>query len=137
MDQPEHKEQDVIGVWHLETFVTVFEDGSTLHPYGARPEGRLVYTASGFMSAHLWDPERHRPGAPDGTDAPYFSYCGDWVVEGDIVRHHVHAATHPGWTGVERLRTMRWHDELLELTAEGVAFAGKRGRGVLIWRNEG
>lgn len=124
---------NITGTWQLRSFVTEFEDGSTLLPYGKTPRGWITYTPGGFMSAHLWNPDTHVKGKPPGEDPAYFSYCGDWVIEGSTVRHSVHAATEPSWTGQDKFRTMRWHDRLLELTAENVVFARKTGRGILIW----
>ena len=124
----------LIGAWQLESFVTEFADGSTLLPYGPRAQGRILYTADGMMAAHLWDPDRHRDGAAQGPDPAYFSYCGEWFVEGDIVRHRVLAATFPDWTGQDQLRTMACDGDRLTLTAQGVVFGGKTGRGVLVWR---
>lgn len=124
----------IIGTWELKSFVTRFEDGTCHLPYGENPEGRITYTKDGFMSAHLWNPDKHTEGAEPSDDPNYFSYCGDWFIEDDRVRHRVHAATHPSWTGEDRFRTMKHDGKHLELTAENVIFEGKNGRGVLIWR---
>ena len=126
-------EASIIGTWVLKSFIVEFDDGSEHFPYGERPEGRIAYSSDGFMSAHLWNPDLHVDKARSGDDPNYFSYCGDWSIEGSVVKHHVHAATEPSWTGRDKLRTIRAHGSQLELTAEGVVFAGKRGRGVLVW----
>ncbi len=123
----------IVGVWLLYSFHAELEDGTRLLPYGQTPGGRIVYTTDGFMSAHLWHPEFHVKGMPAGREPSYFSYCGDWSIYGDTVRHRVHAATEPSWTGKHRLRTMVFRDDRLELTAEKVVFDGKSGRGVLVW----
>lgn len=124
----------IIGTWVLKSFVTEFDDGSTLLPYGDNPQGRIVYSSDGFMSAHLWNPDRHVEGTHSSEDPSYFSYCGDWSIEGAVVRHRVHAATEASWAGQDKLRTMAPIGELLELTAEGVFFGGKKGRGILVWQ---
>lgn len=123
----------IVGTWVLRSFVTEFDDGSVHLPYGEKPGGRIVYTRDGFMSAHLWNPSTHVKGANHDNDPSYFSYCGDWSIEENIVRHRVHAATEASWTGQDKLRTIAPHAELLELTAESVIFDGKHGRGVLVW----
>lgn len=122
-----------VGTWVLKSFVTEFHDGSILLPYGENPQGRIVYTEDGFMSAHLWNPDTHVEGTNSCEDPSYFSYCGDWSIEGAVVRHHVHAATEASWAGQDKLRTMTPIGELLELTAEAVVFGGKHGRGKLVW----
>ena len=125
----------LLGTWHLVSFITQFEDGSTLLPYGAAAEGRIHYAQDGFMTAHLWDPDRHVADAGgDRNDPAYFSYCGTYRVEGDQVMHTVAAATSKSWTGTDRLRTMAFKGDDIELIAEGVVFEGKSGRGILRWR---
>ncbi|NOD48881.1 MULTISPECIES: lipocalin-like domain-containing protein [Ruegeria] len=123
----------IIGTWVLKSFVAEFDDGSTLQPYGDNPQGRIVYAGDGFMSAHLWNPDTHVEGTNSRDYPSYFSYCGDWSIEGEVVRHRVHASTEASWAGQDKLRTMASIGELLELTAEEVVFGGKEGRGILVW----
>ncbi len=123
----------IVGTWMLQSFITRLDDGSKHLPYGDKPEGRIVYTPDGFMSAHLWNPESHIEGANQNADPHYFSYCGDWTIEGMMVRHRVHAATEASWTGQDKLRTLKSTGNLLELTAQQVFFRGKYGLGVLVW----
>jgi hypothetical protein len=131
MTDPKH----LWGTWELVSFITQFEDGSTMLPYGDNAEGRIHYSEGGFMTAHLWDPDRHVAGALGARNDPaYFSYCGTFRVEGDQVIHTVAAATASSWTGKDRLRTMEMKGDDIELIAEGVVFEGKVGRGVLRWR---
>ncbi|CUH42251.1 hypothetical protein RUM4293_01139 [Ruegeria atlantica] len=104
------------------SFVTEFDDGSTLLPYGDNPQGRIVYAGDGFMSAHLWNPDTHVEGTNSRDDPSYFSNCGEWSIEGTFVRHRVHAATDASWAGQDKLRTMTTVGEFLELTAEEVVF---------------
>ncbi len=129
MDQNEK----LIGAWRLEQFVTLFEDGSRLEPYGPNAQGRIIYSADGMMAAHLWNPDRHLDEAEPSGDPAYFSYCGTWSISDGIVCHDVHAATLPSWTGQKRLRSMAWRGKALELVAENVVFENKTGRGVLLW----
>ena len=124
----------ITGTWELKSFIVQFDDGSQYLPYGSAPQGRISYAEDGFMTAHLWNPDLHVDGAAPADDPTYFSYCGDWSVDGDIVRHRVHAATHPSWTARDKLRSIAMRGTQMELTAENVDFAGKRGRGILIWQ---
>lgn len=129
--------KDIIGVWKLLTFVAILDDGSEVLPMGPNPGGRLVYTSDGFMSAHLWNSDTHVADAPNHADRKYFSYCGDWTLEGDKVCHHVHVATEPSWAGSDKLRTLVLRGDRIELNAERVIFRDKAGRGFLQWERLG
>jgi hypothetical protein len=59
----------VIGTWVLKSFVTEIDDGSILLPYGDNPQGRIVYTDDGFMSAHLWNHNTHVEGTNSRDDS--------------------------------------------------------------------
>lgn len=125
---------DLIGTWEMVSFVTTFEDGTTHLSYGTTPQGQITYTADGYMSAHLWDPDRHKPNQDVGSDPAYFSYCGRWKVEGSRVCHSVIAATAPAWAGTDVFRQIIPRDDQIELVAEGVVFGGKIGVSSILWR---
>lgn len=124
---------NLIGTWEMTSFVTTFDDGTTQLSYGPNAAGRICYGADGFMSAHLWDPDRHRPGLPVTGDAPYFSYCGTWRVEGDTVHHAVIASSRPAWAGTTVTRRIVPAGDEVELIAD-VTFSGKSGQAVIRWR---
>jgi len=79
--------------------------------------GYLIYTADGYMSAEIMDPDRQQSdpnfplemaalqSLPDEDRAraytTYLSYCGTYTVEGNRVTHHVKAGLIPSWTGSE------------------------------------
>jgi hypothetical protein len=125
--------KDIIGIWELRTFVAVLEDGAEVLPMGPNPGGRLVYTSDGFMSAHLWNPDIHLTDVRNNAERSYFSYCGDWTLKGDQVCHHVHVATEPAWTGIDKIRTLVLQDDGIQLNAEKVFYRGETGQGVLQW----
>ncbi len=128
--------KSLLGTWYLRSMTTEFDDGTLILPYGARAMGRIHYADDGFMAAHLWDPGRHVKGPKDtNPDPAYFSYTGVYRIEGNQVIHTVVAATPASWTGVDKLRTIKWVGEDVELTAD-VIFEGKLGRGVLRWGRE-
>ena len=103
------------GVWQLT--MASYERAGTGEPvpshYGDDPVGVLHYTPGGRMSAlimrtglPLLGPDHLK--ADDGDKARAFSgviaYAGRYVVEGDVVVHHVLAATIPDWVGTEQRR---------------------------------
>ena len=121
----------LVGTWALERFTLALPDGSILEPLGSAPVGRLVYTASGFMSAHLMPGDGAAPVATLG-------YCGRWRVDGDRVLHEVEISSRPGMTGTTQVRPMALEGDRLTLTSERArAGAGEdvpTGVGTLRWR---
>ncbi len=128
-------EAKLVGTWALERFTLELPDGSRIEPLGTAPMGRLVYTAGGFMSAHLMPGD----GVADGA-APVatLGYCGRWRVEGDRVLHAVEISSRPGMTGTTQVRPMAIEGDRLVLTSERArGGAGKDapiGVGTLRWR---
>ncbi len=92
--------------------------------HGTDVVGYLIYSADGYMSAEIMDPDRQQsdPNFPLETAAAqtlsdpdraraystYLSYCGTYTVEGTTVTHHVKAGLIPSWTGSEQPRPCRF-----------------------------
>jgi hypothetical protein len=62
----------LIGAWKLESYVEKPVDGSApFYPMGEKPEGIIMYTPDGYMSAQLMRPSRPKFASGDwfrGTD---------------------------------------------------------------------
>ncbi|MEJ8567869.1 lipocalin-like domain-containing protein [Elongatibacter sediminis] len=112
-------------------------------PFGASPQGLLMYSADGWMSATVCRPERPLlPGgsprrAPDADLADayrsYFHYAGPYRVESGHVIHSVHYSLNPAMVGTEQVRAMQFRDDRLILTGEEPLGTGVR-RHELVWR---
>lgn len=128
-------EAGLVGTWALERFVLALPDGTTIEPLGPTPVGRLVYTASGFISAHLM------PDPAQGAAVATLGYCGRWRVEGDRVLHQVEISSRPGMTGTTQVRPMVLDGDVLVLTSEraraGQGEDARVGVGTLRWRRIG
>jgi hypothetical protein len=113
-----------IGTWELISWEVTQPDGTIQYPYGKEVIGYLIYTADGYMSAEIMDPDRQQSdpnfplemaGAqtlPDVDRAraysTYLSYCGTYTVEGQTLTHHVRAGLIPSWTGSDQPRLFRF-----------------------------
>ena len=109
-----------IGTWKLISWEMRQPDGTVHYLFGKNVVGYLIYTADGYMSAEIMDPDRQQsdPNFPLETAAAqtlsdsdraraystYLSYCGTYTVDGDTVTHHVKAGLIPAWTGSEQVR---------------------------------
>ena len=104
------------GTWQLESWTIGYSDRDDFtYPYGEDPQGLLLYTSDGWMSASI--SLRVRPllpqdvsfrKLPDDTRAEafssYFHYAGRYrVVSGDVI-HYVTQSLNPNFPGTEQLR---------------------------------
>jgi len=113
-----------IGTWKLVSWEVTQPDGTINYLYGKHVVGFPIYTADGYMSAEIMDPDRRQSDPnfpleiataqtlpdPDRARAysTYLSYCGTYTVEGNIVTHHLKAGLIPSWTGSEQPRHFKF-----------------------------
>ncbi len=102
-----------------------------IYPLGRYPEGFLIYTPDGVVSAQLMKPGRSRFQSTDwheGTPAEYkeagsgyIAYCGVFEVdeENETVTHIPSVALLPNLIHERQLRLVTLNDEILTLRAEG------------------
>jgi hypothetical protein len=141
---------DLVGVWSLVSFSIINEAGSTLLlPMGKHPDGTVVYTADGWMSAHLLDPMRHTCSAAAGHTAdtapmsdvesvtkanPYVGYSGTYECRGNLVVHHVRIASVPQWINKPQVRRMELNGDMLTLRPPTTSTRGHERTPFLVWR---
>jgi hypothetical protein len=89
----------LVGVWRLVSYTDEQEGREDSFPFGPAPEGFLIYTLDGFVSAQLMKPGRSlfhgddwRAGTPDEyqkAGSGYIAYCGAYQVneEKETVTH--------------------------------------------------
>ena len=107
---------DLLGTWQLESWTIGYSDRDAFScPFGEDPQGLLMYTADGWMSAAI--NRRERANLPEGVSprsmpvesqaaayASYFHYAGRFDVrEGDVI-HYVAQSLNPNFPGTEQLR---------------------------------
>lgn len=135
-----------IGAWRLLSAEFRNEDGTPAEsPYGAQPQGILMYDAQGVMAAQLTQSARapfaiadRMKGTSDEIKAAFESYQAYWgrfkIDEREkVVTHTVTQALLPNWVGTEQRRYYQFKDGKLHLRTPPVSIGGKRVTGVLIW----
>jgi hypothetical protein len=100
----------LVGAWGLVSFVSFDANGAS-RP-GTYDLGRIVYDASGQMSAHLMHSSNKADVSPS-TDADrsaafrrYLGYYGPFTVDeltGTVI-HHVIGSSNPSWVGSNQVR---------------------------------
>ena len=121
---------DLVGTWELESWSIGYDDRDELSfPYGEEPQGLLLYTTDGWMSASIGLPKRERlpedvsfRKIPDKLKAQaftsYFHYAGRYRVEDGDVVHYVTQSLNPNFPGTEQLRHAELDGQTLVLSGK-------------------
>jgi hypothetical protein len=126
----EIKDDGLVGTWRFASMEARSPEGQIIYPYGENIFGRLVYTADGFMSVLLMNPDRPRfgsddpmAGTPDEIEAAFRgfdAYCGTYTIDKEqaTVTHHIQASKFPNWIGTDQVRSFESRDGRLTLKAD-------------------
>lgn len=139
---------DLIGTWQLESWTIGYADRDALSfPYGEDPQGLLLYSNDGWMSASIGRRERALlpedvsfRKLPDAQKAAafssYFHYAGRYrVLDGDVV-HYVTQSLNPNFPGTEQLRHAELDGQTLVLSGKDQS-AGVTRFHSLVWHRMG
>ena len=135
---------DLIGTWQLQSWTIGYADREDFsYPYGEEPEGLLIYSNDGWMSAAIAQSGRALLPAdvsfrklPDalkaGAFSSYFHYAGRYrVLDGDVI-HYVTHSLNPNFPGSEQLRHAELDGDTLVLSGKDEAGDVKRFHS-LVW----
>jgi hypothetical protein len=138
----------LIGTWLLDSYVEIdHETGAQDHPLGVTPQGIIMYTPDGYMSAQLQKSSR-RPfvggdlyeGEPsEYTEAgrTYIAYSGRFFLDeqSKTISHEMTVSFFPNWTGQTQIRLIELEMDRLHLATDGPQrFNGKLKTANLIWK---
>jgi hypothetical protein len=112
-----------------------------------KPEGIMMYTPDGYMSAQLMHPGRPRFASGDwfrGSDEEikeealgYIAYSGPFHTdeEKQTLRHSMFVSLFPNWLGQTQPRVVKIEGDMLHLSsATPIMSGGKRTMSYLSWR---
>lgn len=137
---------ELVGAWRLVSWTIEYPaSGRVTRPFGAVPEGLLVYSADGHLSAAMQRPGRARlsradPNAVSDAEkaaafAGYLHYAGTWSVADGCVVHAVELAMNPNLIGTRQVRHVALDGDRLELGAEEpLESPGQSRRHRIVWR---
>jgi hypothetical protein len=136
---------DLIGSWLLRSWVLTLDDGSRETPFGAEPQGLVVYTTDGRMITTIGSRERPSAGTDlsSGDDAArlkaiktFIAYSGTFTIDRDDVVHTVEMSLDPAWIGTQQRRHVELSDggRTLILSTDPLLVVGRRGRHRLTWK---
>ena len=137
---------DIVGTWRLVSWELRDSTGEVTYPLGPDAEGRITYTADGFMSVLITGRGRRPYASGDmfgGTmeeaakaAGRSIAYCGTYQRAGDVVLHHVELSTFPNWERTEQERFISWQDGRLVLSTRPIFIDGKEQEARLIWERD-
>jgi hypothetical protein len=134
------------GAWRLVSAEYRTMDGSIIDsPWGAEPQGMIMYDSYGNMSAQLGRRERTRfaggdqlRGSPEEIKAAFESFNAYWGrykldEQSRTVTHIVQQAMFPNWTGSKQVRYYKFENNRLILTTPPIRRGAQEVIGVLVW----
>lgn len=118
------------GTWQLESWTIGYSDRDDFtYPYGEDPQGLLLYTEDGWMSASI--SRKQRAPLPEGVSfrklpdevraeafSSYFHYAGRYRVVGGDVIHYATQSLNPNMAGTEQLRHAELDGQTLVLSGK-------------------
>ena len=134
---------EIVGTWRLANYEARGSDGSVSFPLGRNAAGYLIYTDDGHMSVAMMACGRRGYAREDllgGTEAErlaaadgFFSYCGRYEVQGNVVYHHIEVAFFPNRIGTSQQRFFSFEGERLLLTTPPMLIKGQEKVGHILW----
>ncbi|WP_416427771.1 lipocalin-like domain-containing protein (plasmid) [Pseudomonas sp. App30] len=131
----------LIGAWKLVSYVEEPVDGSpAIQPFGMHPQGIIMYTPDGYMSAQLMNPQRIAFASGDWFDGTaqeyeseattYIAYSGKFEVDEAkrTLTHSMYVSLFPNWLGQTQPRVIDLDRDVLRLSPA----APIRSRGRLV-----
>ena len=136
---------DIVGAWRLQSWsIEVPGVDDPVHPFGTEPEGWLVYTADGVMSAQLMSAGRAGLGGRSirklteserlSVLETFFAYAGRYHIEDNTIVHQVDVALNPDFIGQAQRRKATLSEDVLTLRGDEVDVHGRARAHCLIWQ---
>lgn len=123
----------LVGVWVLVSYTNQQPDHKDTYPFGPCPQGFLIYTSEGFVSAQLMKPGRpafrsadwHHatPEEYQNSGSGYIAYCGIYEVDEEkgSVTHTPSVSLLPNLIDGHHIRLIDLHGDFLTLRTIGTA----------------
>ena len=136
----------LVGVWGLVSYTDERADREDTCPFGPNPQGFLIYTADGFVSAQLMKPDRAAFHSSDWHSATsqeyeasgsgYIAYCGAYEVDEEkaTVTHIPSVSLVPNLIGGRQCRSIDLAGDRLALRAVTPVAGGLFVISRLTWR---
>jgi hypothetical protein len=132
------------GTWKLVSWLTKFDGGDTVEPYGPNPKGRLMLTPDSYWIIILTGVGRKPAKTIEEKAAlldSMLAYSGKFTVEGDTITTHVDMSSNEIYAGANQDQTRFFRMEgnkLIIRTPEIVSAVrpGQKAVGTLTFERE-
>lgn len=133
--------QNLVGTWKLKRWILedVESRAQKPSPFGERPSGFVILTASNRLIALITAENRTVPEGADASVANFktmYAYSGLYRIEGADFITKVDIAGEPKWIGSEQKRGYRFENENLIIESPATTQDGKSWRGILEWERQ-
>jgi hypothetical protein len=133
-------EEQLLGVWKLESHYIESRTGEKKNVFGERPNGYLIFTPQKRMMALLTADGRKQPHTDEDRIAAFLSmaaYSGIYRVERDKWATKVDVAWTEAWVGSDQIRFFKLEGDTLTVITTWMPNPHQPGnpeaRGVLVW----
>ena len=140
--------ETLVGAWRLVSSVeTDIKTGAVDRPLGDKPEGLILYTPDGYMSAQLSAADRPNFESDDmyrgkqeeyvAAGLSYLAYSGPYYIDeaNRIVEHEMFVSLFPNWKGQRQARIVKLDEKELHLSPNRpLMFNGSLKMATIIWR---
>jgi hypothetical protein len=140
--------ESLIGAWRLVSLVeTDVKTGEAYRPLGDQPQGLILYTPDGYMSAQLsaagrpnfasGDMYKGEPQEYAAAGLSYLAYSGPYYVDEArrVVEHEMFVSLFPNWRGQRQVRIVKLNENELHLSPnEPQLFNGSLRTAAIVWR---
>ncbi|HEY1265940.1 MAG TPA: lipocalin-like domain-containing protein [Candidatus Binatia bacterium] len=117
----------ILGAWKLLSIEDRKADGEIIYWMGRKPNGLIIYDASGYMSVQFMRDPRPVFTTPYSRATPeevrkayegYFAYFGTYEVNAEkrLITHHLHGSLRPAEVGIAYDRNFKIEGDRLILT---------------------
>jgi len=109
----------LVGAWKLVSWLTRFDGGDTVEPYGPNAKGRLVLTPDRRWIVILTGANRKPAKTVEEKAAlldTVLAYSGIYTVEGNTITTNVDVSSNEIYTGANQTQTRLFHIESDKLT---------------------
>jgi hypothetical protein len=94
--------KQIVGTWKLVSWLTKFDGGDTVEPFGPNPKGRLVITSDGYWIIILTGADRKPAKNPDEKATlldSMLAYSGRYTIEGNTITTRVDMSSNEIYSG--------------------------------------
>ena len=132
------KKEKLIGGWRLKSWTAIAPDNKEQFPMGEKASGLIIYTADGYMSAIISNPDKPLTensisyNSMINGDGAFLSYSGRYTVNDNKASHFVELSSVPQWVGTVQERHLSLTENTLTIHSETV-HDGYTFKHTLIW----